>query len=124
MTEPPSTTRKPGPAMNDTAQSARLGSEATWARASTTPPRPPAATAVEIVRHLAPGQRDQREDDGDADREQRPGPDETGAHRPPHRVGQPGEPEPGPEHVGVVLGDGAQGEDERQERHDHHGQHE
>src|SRR6478735_5804758 len=48
-TEPPSTTRNPGPAMNDTAHSARFGSDATWARASTTLPRPPAATAVEMV---------------------------------------------------------------------------
>ena len=123
LTEPPSTTRNPGPAMNDTAHSARFGSEATWARASTTPPRPPAATAVEIVVTWCPGHRDHRQDHGDTDPEQQPGADETGAHRTPHGVGQPGEPEPRPEHVGVVVGHRAQGEDERQQRHDHHGQH-
>ena len=111
--------------MNDTAHSARFGSDATWARASTTPPRPPAATAVEMVVTWF------QDRATIASTTTRPAPSSTrgaerarAAPRGARVSGSHGEPEPRPEHVGVVVGDRPQGEDERQQRHDHHGQHE
>ncbi len=115
----PSTTWKPGPATKDTAHSARLGRAMIWAVRRTTPPNAAAPTSLRDRRHLAPGQRDESEDDEQPDPEQRGGPPESGTHTAPDRVGDPGETEARTDDLRVVEHDGAKGQPHPGDRHEH-----